>query len=581
MSTVPKRSTAERQRLTLWITAAIAAAGTVSYFLAGDSVRGDIWNMTNGLLLVGMAGNIVRFQSERARPWLTVWAGLALAYSGGLLMSYGSVVGFEPGSPSIVDAMRLSNYVLASAGALLVLTQHDRRTGTRATLETAMVTITGGMVIWFYVGLPMIEAEELSGIQTVVAAGYPLGNVLLLAVIASVTIRLIPRPGSLILLTLGLAGNLAADFLFSLQNLRGVYEPGGWIDLGWLICFAGLSMGPAWPDPLAGVARGEIWSLDKGHLSTGRLLMVGVALFAGPIILIDQTMVIDDSGDLLVVIGSAMVLLLAVSRLVIYNVDLARTESEVRTASEQLLAANTELAEAKTERQQLLWRIQRVVEEERTRIAADIHDRPIQELTVVGYQLERISLALARGDVDLAEEIVEGAADGLTNQLAELRLIMTEIRPPVLDERGLVGALEDSAARFMTEHSDVRVVVQSSVADLETETETVFYRVTQEALTNVARHAGPCDVTIRLENEDADIVLSIIDTGRGFDHLTVPGLVSNGRYGIAGMRERLSMLHGDMQIHATSGGGTTLRFLISRHDRADRGIKAPALPVAT
>ncbi len=561
MSTSPSHFPT-RQRASLSLTVAIAVVGTVGFLVTDGSTKTTIWNIATGLLLVGMATNIVRFQSDRARPWFLVWAGLALAYVAGLLMSYGTHIGYTPEAPSIVDAMRLSNYVLATIGALFVLARYDQRTGARAMLEIVMVTITGAMVIWFYVGLPTIESVEMTVAQTLVAAAYPLGNVLLLAVIVTVGVRLVHRPGSLLLLTLGLAGNLAADFLFSVQNLRGTYEPGGWIDLGWLLCFAGLSMGPAWPDPLHRVDRETLLLAEQGHLTIGRFSMLAFALLVGPMILVDRTVNIADTSDVLVVVGSAIVSSLAVARLVLHNSDLAATEAEVRATSEQLLLANAELDEAKTERQKLLWRVQRAVEEERSRIAADIHDRPIQELTVVGYQLERVSLALARGDIELAEEIIDGAADGLTAQLGELRTIMTDIRPPVLDERGLVGALEDSATRFMRTNEGTTVAITSSVSSLEGELETALYRVAQESFANIARHAGPCTVQVDVVEIDDSISMTITDSGRGFRHTDIGRLVADGGYGIASMRERISMLDGDLQIDSTPGNGTTIRFTV-------------------
>ena len=551
-----------RQRASLSLTLAIAVVGTVGFLVTGGSTKATVWNVATGLLLVAMAANIVRFQPGRARPWFLVWTGLAFAYLAGLVMSYGTHIGYTPEPPSIVDAMRLSNYVLATMGALFVLARYDQRTGARAVLEIVMVTITGAMVIWFYVGLPTVESAEMTVAQTLVAAAYPLGNVLLLAVIVTVAVRLVHRPGSLLLLTLGLAGNLAADFLFSVQNLRGTYEPGGWIDLGWLLCFAGLSMGPAWPDPLHGVDKETLLLAEQGHLTIGRFSMLAFALLLGPMILVDRTVNISDTSDVLVVVGSAIVSSLAVARLVLHNSDLAATEAEVRATSEQLLRANAELDEAKTERQKLLWRVQRAVEEERSRIAADIHDRPIQELTVVGYQLERISLALVRGDVDLAQELIDGAADGLTAQLGELRSIMTDIRPPVLDERGLTGALEDSATHFMGTNEDTSVTITSSVHSLEGELETAFYRVAQEALANIARHAGPCAVHVELSAVDGGATLTITDSGRGFTHTDIGRLVADGGYGIAAMRERISMLEGEMHIDSTPGKGTTVRVTV-------------------
>lgn len=576
MSNVDGRAGTSAHRASLALSAIVAVVGSSLYFVVADDQKTAVWNVTTGVLLIAMASNIARFRAGRARPWMLVWAGLALAYSAGLLMAYGSIVGLTFGSPSIVDGMRLSNYVLATGGALFVLARHDRRTGARAALETVIVTITGAMVIWFYVGLPQLEAQEMTTLQTVVAAGYPLGNVLLLAVIASISLRVVQRPGSLVLLTLGLAGNLVADFLFGIQNLQGVYEQGGWLDLGWLICFAGLSMGPAWPDPVQG-GIGRLVAVEAGHLSPGRLLLLGVALFLGPLILVDQTMEIGDAADVLVVSGSAVVSVLAIIRLVLHNTDLAKTEAAVRATSEALLVANTELAEAKAERQELLWRVQRAVEEERSRLAANIHDRPIQELTVVGYQLERISMALARGDVDLAEEIVDGAADGLTTQLAELRTIMTKIRPPVLDERGLAGALSDMAQQFMRDHGGVHVDLRGSDVELDTEIETVFYRVAQESLANVGRHAGACAVFIEFDREPDVARLIVSDTGSGFDDSALSSFVPDGRFGLADMRERLSMIDGEMTVESAVGRGTTLRFSVPVLESAESPDAVPEL----
>lgn len=236
------------------------------------------------------------------------------------------------------------------------------------------------------------------------------------------------------------------------------------------------------------------------------------------------------------------------------------------TAADAVLATTSrELDAARDERTHLVWRMHRAVEEERRRIAADLHNRPLQELAGVGYALERVSMAMRRGDHDAAQEMIDEAAEELVRQLEAIRLIMTDLRPPVLDERGLVGALAGIKARMQHEHPELQVQISGGAERIGVETETILYRIAQEALSNAARHAEASVVAVSISRDDVEVQMSVQDNGMGFDLDRMPTLVERGHYGIAAMRERASMIDGTVEI-TTGGAGTTV---VCRAPRAD------------
>lgn len=231
---------------------------------------------------------------------------------------------------------------------------------------------------------------------------------------------------------------------------------------------------------------------------------------------------------------------------------------------EEIANLRLEVAEAETERQRVIWRMNRAVEEERRRLASELHRRPLQELTGVGYQLERVSMALGRGDHEAAGEIIDEAAVNLMKQLESIRRIMTNLRPPILDEHGLAGSLEGIKARFHSDHPNLSLKLEGHHIRLGAETETAFYRVAQDSLDNVVRHAGATTVSVTIEADDESAQLRIEDDGCGFDVSTVNNL-DPIQSGIVAMQDRMAMIDGTIDFESSDAG----TVIVCRAPRAD------------
>jgi signal transduction histidine kinase len=194
---------------------------------------------------------------------------------------------------------------------------------------------------------------------------------------------------------------------------------------------------------------------------------------------------------------------------------------------------------------------------ERGRWARELHDETLQELASL-----RVLLSAARrsGDPARLREAVDEALDIVTTGVANLRALITDLRPAALDEIGLAAALESLAERASNQ-LDVEVDLHVDLAHerggapqrLPVEIESVAYRVVQEALTNVSKHAGAEHAEVRVREAGGTVEIRVADTGRGF----APGERGDG-FGLVGMQERVALVHGDLELRSAPGQGTTV-----------------------
>lgn len=212
-------------------------------------------------------------------------------------------------------------------------------------------------------------------------------------------------------------------------------------------------------------------------------------------------------------------------------------------------------------RRKLLDQTVRAGEEERRSLAAELHDGPVQRLVRLGYVLERISLQLEHADVDAARGLLDRAKDDLRAEIQRLRTMMTELRPPVLDQIGLTSALRDHADQ-VARTSSITCRVDGFDERLDPSLETVLYRVAQEALANVVRHAGAESVALSLQIRDGEAVLEVRDDGRGFDTSVTSSLANGEHVGLTIMRERVEMAGGRLSVDSAIGVGTTVRAVV-------------------
>jgi signal transduction histidine kinase len=247
---------------------------------------------------------------------------------------------------------------------------------------------------------------------------------------------------------------------------------------------------------------------------------------------------------------------------VIEAFDRLEAESGFSRVDEELMlsfaaSAATAVHTASSVAQERLQRSLEASEQERSRWARELHDETLQALG--GLRLV-LSSAEKEPDPEKRSALITSAREQVTAEIQNLRNLITELRPAELDEIGLESALEALASRRAADDSlDVRIDVELGVdasareQRLPGQIESTVYRIVQEALTNVAKHAGAQNVDVRvgLVNGSVDIVVS--DDGAGFD----PDAASGG-WGLLGMKERVALLNGRLELRSEPGSGTEI-----------------------
>lgn len=230
----------------------------------------------------------------------------------------------------------------------------------------------------------------------------------------------------------------------------------------------------------------------------------------------------------------------------------------------QLFAA---ISRQREELRALAARLAEVQENERQQLARELHDQMGQNLTALGFNLNYLQTQLARPDPKLPK-LQERLADSLSlveQTTDRIRDVMAELRPPMLDDYGLVDSLEWYAQRF-AERMQVEVKVQGDMAPprLDALIENTFFRITQEALTNVAKHARATQVIISINESAGRICLVIADNGIGFDPSQRNRPVPQPSLGLLTMTERAESLGGLCRIESHPGRGTRITVEVSR-----------------
>jgi signal transduction histidine kinase len=218
--------------------------------------------------------------------------------------------------------------------------------------------------------------------------------------------------------------------------------------------------------------------------------------------------------------------------------------------------AEVQLRESHERLRQLSVYLQTVREEERTRIAREVHDELGQALTGCKLDLSWIASKLGREkDLKPLLEKTRALSAHIDCTIQMVRRIATELRPGILDHLGLAPALEWQANEFQT-RTGIKCDVHANLPDpsLHPDLNTAFFRIFQETLTNIIRHAGATHVTVHLKERDGRIVLEVKDNGRGI----LKEEISNTRsLGLLNMRERAGLLGGDFKIAPGAGGKGT------------------------
>ena len=228
-------------------------------------------------------------------------------------------------------------------------------------------------------------------------------------------------------------------------------------------------------------------------------------------------------------------------------------------AYQQRLATVAELKESSRQLQALAANLESAREEERTRIARELHDQLGQALTAMKFDLAWLTDRLAQKDVTLAEK-AKTVTTQMDTMIKTVRRISTELRPGMLDDLGLAASIEWQARDF-EKRTGIMCVVHVPTEELSlTRAQSIaVFRIFQEALTNVARHAGAQLIEVSLETTPEALTLQVQDDGRGIQVQEIAGLHS---LGLLGMRERAKRLGGAFDIQGVSGEGTIVTVSI-------------------
>jgi len=255
-------------------------------------------------------------------------------------------------------------------------------------------------------------------------------------------------------------------------------------------------------------------------------------------------------------------------------------ESQVQLRTQELEARNTEVAQQAEQLRELSNRVQHTQDQERRRIARDLHDSAGQVVTALGMHLASITQGAAEPEVRKAAE----ESHEMVHQLGkEIRTVSYLLHPPLLDENGLPEAL-----RWYTEgliqRSGLKIVLDISTdfGRLPDAIEMAIFRIVQECLTNIHRHSGAKTATIRLAYDVSTVVLEIHDDGSGIAKDALAAILTQrSGVGITGMRERARHLRGNLDIQSDSTGTTvSIRLPVATSSVGDAEIANKAKVVA-
>ncbi|MFJ7780763.1 HAMP domain-containing sensor histidine kinase [Streptomyces yangpuensis] len=302
-------------------------------------------------------------------------------------------------------------------------------------------------------------------------------------------------------------------------------------------------------------------------LLNAAVLVVAVLLLFGPVTV--STPVLFGEGIVLVaglvamLIANAVLLRIGLAPLgrlsrAMATVDLLKPGVRPQVTGQGEIAEltgtfNTMLDRLEAERATSTGRVLSALEDERQRIAQELHDEVGQTLTAVLLQIKHAADRIpepVRADLHQAQETTRASLD-------EIRRIARRLRPGVLEELGLHSALRSLAAEFTTPRLSVNALITPGLPALDAATELVLYRVAQEGLTNAARHSGATRVEVHLRpGPGGGTALLVRDNGRGL------GGAPEGA-GIRGMRERVLLIGAELFVGAGPSGGTDVRLNVT------------------
>jgi signal transduction histidine kinase len=229
-----------------------------------------------------------------------------------------------------------------------------------------------------------------------------------------------------------------------------------------------------------------------------------------------------------------------------------REISEDKRAEEQLRVSNLQMRDFAS-------RVDAAREEERKRLAREIHDQLGQALTVLKLDLAWVQSKTPKTEGKLKTKMADMIRQ-VDEAIQRVREIASNLRPSVLDDLGLLPAIEWQLNE-LKKRTGIRCRLSSNVEKLELDPErsAAVFRVVQEALTNIVRHAEASRIQVRLHTNDDSLTVTVADNGRG---LSTAAIANSGSLGILGMKERMARVGGQFAIHSGSPSGTVVEMKV-------------------
>lgn len=381
---------------------------------------------------VAVAAGIRQHRPTNPRPWYLIAAALAA-------LGTGDAIQFATTVQDLADLFFLGAYVTLTVALLRLVRARSQGRNVPALLDALVVTVGLGVVSWQFLMVPYARDPSLSMDQKLTSIVLPLADVVLLAVLVRLWSGGGQRPAAYWLLGLSVVVLLVADTAFGVVTIYGPYRPGGPMDAGFiafpLLC-ATAALHPSMTS-VAAVGSSPIAARRPGW----RLVLLGGAAILAPAVQMVEWLRGRPIEVPVVAAGSIVMFLLIVTR----------TQGLTREVTVQ------------DERRRLLGRVLQAAEDERTRIAHDLHDGPVQQLAVLNYDVYRARKRIAdllgatagealTQDLQGADAVLEGVEKGLGEETRVLRHLMSALRPPVLDNRGFAEALSEHVQRFEQEN---------------------------------------------------------------------------------------------------------------------------------
>jgi signal transduction histidine kinase len=524
-----------------------------------------LYGSVSASAVVFMVFGVRRHRPANTAPWRALIAAQVIYLAADLTFYTLHFLVGSDAYPSAADALYLGHYPFVIIGVLLLVRSRTRGSDFGSLLDAAIIATGFGVLSLVFLIEPNVATEGMPLLARLVSAAYPVMDVLVLAAAARLVVGAGPRQTAFYLFTASLAVLLATDTAYAYAQTNGLYQinslSGKLLDAGWLTFYLLLGASALHPSMRTMVERDL---RTRSRIGSGRLLFLAGAVLLAPIAVVLENLRGEHGDTALIAVICGILFVMVVYRMSGLVREVESSSAQLRERSGMLQSTLAELEKAEADRKHLLDKTMRGAEQERTRLAAELHDGPIQRLTALGYQLEQAALTLRRGDEQRAKLLLGTAQRGLRGEVDELRGLMTTLRPPVLDERGLALALTEELDTFERDTGIVCTLQSHHDARLEPEVETVLYRVVQEALANVAKHANAHHVWVYLRTEDDQVDMHVRDDGDGFDAGRVGGMVDNGHFGLAGMRHRVEMAAGSYHLLSAPGRGTSIFVQVPR-----------------